>query len=214
MKKINGMKDQTIDSPEESLDLYGCCNIIIKNPNISGGKHNICFTNCNNCKIISGKLNEPESNVNDPEDPENHNILFDKCCNCFVKGTECNGKIPRGDAINFYNSKFCSALQCIITGPLAKFSTAVILDGPNGKNNIIEGIIINSKNGRIGICGGSGHKIKDCILNGALEITGEYYKNTIVRDVKLINITGPEIYVNKETVINLIMKNCKFKNVN
>jgi hypothetical protein len=208
--KLTNVHDKTITNPTEPLEIEGCTNLTIINPVIKGGPHNIEVYQCSGVVIKGGTLTQPKGTSDDPEDPEGHNVLFNGCVGCVVTGTTMTGTVARGDAINFFNSKRCSAVLCTVSGPIAKYGTAAIIDGPKGGWNVFDRIKVLSPNANINLCGGANHTVQDCNATGAFAVTGEYYKGATVVNPKLIRCSAPYLYVHKPTVFKIVYQDCKF----
>lgn len=209
----SGLSNQVIDSPTEPLQLENCTNVLVKNPQITGGYDNIELYRCKGCVIEGGTLHQPIERENNPLDPVNHNIIFNLCVDCIVRATLMTGVRPRGDAINFYNSKNCVAEKCMIRGLIALHGTVAIIDGPKGSYNSFIGLVIESK-GNVNVCGGIGHVLKDLAVKNPVAVTGEYYKGAKVRNLRLIRVTAPELYVHRASVTKMQSTACKFARVN
>ena len=210
---INGCSGMLILNPAAPIEIEETTDSIIRNPQITGGPHNIEAYKCTNVAIEGGILNDPDWIVNDPTDPECHNVLFNGCVGCVVSGTLMTGTRLRGDALNFFNSKKCIAKNCVVKGPIAKFGTGAIIDGPKGSHNQFLGLVIESM-ANINICGGPGHIVKDCRCPLAVAVTGEHYKGAVVTRPRLYRVIAPELYVHAPTVKKLILKACSFGWIN
>lgn len=196
------------------VEFENCNNVRLRNCTVIGGAHNVSFYRCTLCTIVGGKLHQPIGVVADKNDPEGHNVLFNQCVNCQVVNVVMTGTTPRGDAINFFNSRNCLASRCSIRGPIAKYGTAAIIDGPKGNGNNFVALSIVSPNANVNICGGQNHIIQNIKVTGSVAITGEYYKNACLSNIHLVNVTGPELYVNQKSVSRLTLYGCKFKLIN
>lgn len=210
-----GLKNKILENITEPLQLEDCQDVIVRNPQISGGFHNIEMLNCQNCLIEGGFLTDPIPVEKNKNDYASHNILFNNCKGCLAVGVRCHSKKPRGDSINCYQSDLCKIINCIISGKFCKMATACILgDGGSGDYNQIKNLKILSKGARIGIVGGKMNSVVDTKTTGPIEITGQYYENSRILKPTLIRVIAPELYIHTPTVSGLVQKNCKFKVIN
>ena len=197
-------------NPTSPLDLHGKHDLVIVSPQIVGGRDCIRLTECTNVRVIGGICGKPVGTSADTEDTEGHAVILDKCVDCHVVGVM--GYDCGGDAFNLYNSKQCSVEWCVVSGVLPAKACAAIIDGPNGSRNLIANLDTGQSPGaKINICGGRNHSVRDVVLTGALGITGEYYPGATVIRPTVLRVTGPEIYVQKKSVIGLGLLASRFK---
>lgn len=196
---ITGLKNVTFTRVKFVGMVEGekCANLHFIDCTVDGGQHNLVLRRSTDCTVERGVYSNPVGTVTDPEDPEGHNVQFDRCERCSVVDAKLVN--PAGDAANVFNGIGCVIDNIHVEGPLPTKGRTAIIDGPGGSGNVIKNI---PDAVGLSITGGSRNQIRDSHAD-SVAITGEYYPGGRVLRPYLIGVTGNEFYWDPATVQNL-----------